>query len=144
MTPPESPSGSDSQSTPPTITGSSDSQTTPPAFPGSSDSQTTPPAFPDSSDSQIANGQMPDMTGQMPGMNGTVSGSTDKAGEVVTSDAVNTAADLTADYDNASTITVTEEDSQVNISESGTYIVTGSSSNGNRRGVHRCRSRRCF
>ena len=97
-----------------------------PEMPGFSGEQMTPPESPSGSDSQ-----MPDMTGQMPGMNGTVSGSTDKAGEVVTSDAVNTAAELKADYDNASTITVTEEDSQVNISESGTYVVTGSSSNGN-------------
>ena len=97
-----------------------------PEIPGCSGEQMTPPESPSGSDSQ-----MPDMTGQMPGMNGTVSGSTDKAGEVVTSDAVNTAAELKADYDNASTITVTEEDSQVNISESGTYVVTGSSSNGN-------------
>ena len=125
------PDESASKTAPPALPDNADSQTAPPDLPTGADSQAAPPALPNDSESQNVNDQMPGAKGQMPGMNGTISGSTDTAGEIVTSNTVNTAADLTADYDNASTITVTEEDSQVNISESGTYVVTGSSSNGN-------------
>ena len=72
------------------------------------------------------------------GMNGnTMSGGTaltstaDNPGEIVTSTAENSAASLEADMENAEYITVSEENSQVKISDSGTYVVTGFSSNGN-------------
>ena len=55
----------------------------------------------------------------------------DNPSEIVTSTAVNTAADLEADMENAEYITVSDENSQVKISDSGTYVVTGSSSDGN-------------
>ena len=53
------------------------------------------------------------------------------ASEIVTSTAVNTAADLTVDLENAEYITVSEDNSQVKISDSGTYVVSGQSSDGN-------------
>ncbi len=70
------------------------------------------------------------MGGQLPGMQGSQQ-STGSATEIVTSTAQNTAADLEADYENATTIVMSDEDSQVKISDSGTYIVTGSASDGN-------------
>ncbi|MBQ8082229.1 MAG: carbohydrate-binding domain-containing protein, partial [Clostridia bacterium] len=51
--------------------------------------------------------------------------------DIVTSTAVNSAADLTADMDSAEYITMTDENGQVKISDSGTYVVTGQSSDGN-------------
>ena len=53
------------------------------------------------------------------------------AGVVVTGTTTNSAADLTADYANAKTITMSDENNEVKIKEAGTYIVTGSCSNGN-------------
>ena len=55
----------------------------------------------------------------------------DSPGEIVTSTAENNAASLEADLENAEYITVSEENSQVKISDSGTYVVTGTSSDGN-------------
>ena len=55
----------------------------------------------------------------------------DTAGEIVSGTVTNGAAELIADTENAQTITVTDENSQVKIEESGTYIITGSASNGN-------------
>ncbi len=54
----------------------------------------------------------------------------DTAGEIVTGTTANSAMALNADYDNAVTYTLTDEDGTVKISESGTYVVTGSSSEG--------------
>ena len=51
--------------------------------------------------------------------------------EVVTGTVSNSAADLEADYDNATYISVTDDDSQVKITSSGTYVISGSSSDGN-------------
>lgn len=50
--------------------------------------------------------------------------------EIVTGTTENSAMNLTADYDNATTIVITDDDSSVKIDESGTYVVTGSSSDG--------------
>ena len=83
--------------------------------------------------------QMPSgMNGQpQNGMNGNLTGGTaltstaDSPGEIVTSTAVNSAASLEADLENAEYITVSDENSQVKISDSGTYVVTGTSSDGN-------------
>ena len=81
------------------------------------------------------NGQQPGaMTGNMPGgmmPGGGLTSTVENPGEIVTSTAVNTAADLEADLENAEYITVTEDNSQVKISDAGTYVVTGSSSDGN-------------
>ncbi len=51
--------------------------------------------------------------------------------EIVTGTMTNSAAALEADYENATYITVTDDDSQVKITSSGTYVVSGSSSDGN-------------
>ena len=50
--------------------------------------------------------------------------------EIVTGTTENSAMNLKADYDNATTIVITDDDSSVKIDESGTYVVTGSSSDG--------------
>ena len=52
-------------------------------------------------------------------------------GEIVASTAVNDAGELEADMENAEYITMTNENNQVKISESGTYVVTGASDDGN-------------
>ena len=95
------------------------------------------PAMPGQSDqmpgnTQQASRQQPNMPGEMqqPGMINTYE-SAASASEIITGTMTNSAMNLTADYDNATTITVTDDNSQVKISESGTYIVTGSSSDGN-------------
>lgn len=51
--------------------------------------------------------------------------------EIVAGTMTNSAASLEADYENATYITVTDDDSQVKITSSGTYVVSGSSSDGN-------------
>ena len=53
------------------------------------------------------------------------------ASEIVSGTVTNSAASLEADYDNATYISVTDDDSQVKISSSGTYVVSGESSDGN-------------
>ena len=60
-----------------------------------------------------------------------MTGTVDTAGEIVTSDVVNGAMDLIADLANAVYCTITNQNSQVNISEAGTYVVTGSATDGN-------------
>ena len=86
-------------------------------------------------------GEMPGgRTGGMPGgrpgemaggmQNGTaIRSSTDTAGEIVTGVTENSAMTLEADYENAVTYDVSEN-STVKISASGTYIVTGTASDG--------------
>ena len=81
------------------------------------------------------NGQQPQMNGnqpngQQPQMNGNNS-TANSPSEIVYSDSGNSAASLEADYDSATYITVTDEESQIKITSSGTYIVSGSSSDGN-------------
>ena len=72
------------------------------------------------------------MQGGMPGgMQGGAQNVSDTPGEVVLSTAVNTAAGLTADMNNAETIVMSDSNSQVEIEEAGTYIITGSASDGN-------------
>ena len=60
-----------------------------------------------------------------------VTGTVDAAGEIVTSTAENGAMDLVADLANAINYTITNQNSQINISEAGTYVVTGSATDGN-------------
>ena len=81
------------------------------------------------------NGQMPQMNanqpnGQQPQMNGNNS-TANSPSEIVYSDSGNSAASLEADYDSATYITVTDDESQIKITSSGTYIVSGSSLDGN-------------
>ncbi len=57
--------------------------------------------------------------------------SADEASEVVTGTVTNSAANLEADYENATYITVTDDDSQVVITSSGTYVITGTATDGN-------------
>ena len=69
--------------------------------------------------------------GQQPGGFQQTWESASSASEIVNGTMTNSAASLEADYANASYITVTDDDSQVKISSSGTYVVTGESSDGN-------------
>ena len=87
-----------------------------------------PPEMPSGNSS----GQQPQMSGamQQPGAQAALS-SADSATEVVSGTMTNSAASLEADYANATYITVTDDDSLVTIKSSGTYVVTGSSSDGN-------------
>jgi len=61
---------------------------------------------------------------------GGISSSVSEAGEIASGITENSAMSLEADYDNAVTYTVTDEDGDVTISDAGTYVVTGSSSSG--------------
>ncbi len=73
--------------------------------------------------------------GQMGGFGGMNSGNASYASEpteIVTSTlSSNSAENLTADYANVQTITMSDENSSVKISSSGTYIITGSCADGN-------------
>ena len=100
----------------------------PPEMPtGSFDGQ-QPPEMPSGS----FDGQQPQISGEMqqPGGQAALS-SADSATEVVSGTMTNSAASLEADYANATYITVTDDDSQVTIKSSGTYVVTGNSADGN-------------
>ncbi len=83
------------------------------------------------------NGEMPQMNGMpegnMPGMPGQsgITATSDSPSVIVQGTVTNSAASLEADYDNATYISVTDDESQVKITSSGTYVVSGSSSNGN-------------
>ncbi|WP_316608675.1 carbohydrate-binding domain-containing protein [uncultured Ruminococcus sp.] len=78
----------------------------------------------------MPSGQQPQMNGNMPNgqQNASSSGS---ASEVVSGTMTNSAADLEADYDNATYITVSDDNSDIKITSSGTYVVSGTSSDGN-------------
>lgn len=66
--------------------------------------------------------------GGMQGANITMS---DSPSDIITSNVVSTASALSADYKNATTITISDNDNEVKISEAGTYIVTGTCKSGN-------------
>ncbi len=107
----------------------------PPKPPAWSDGQ-TPPAFPDGEQGQNPPQLPSDMSGwqpegQMPGNPFGMASTVDEPGEIIASTAENSAASLEADMENAETYTVTDEEGQVKISDSGTYVVTGTSSDGN-------------
>ena len=57
--------------------------------------------------------------------------SADSPSEITEGTTTNSAADLEADLDNATYVTMTDDDSQVKITSSGTYVVSGSSADGN-------------
>lgn len=117
----------DGQQPPEMSSGSFDGQQ-PPEMPSDNFDGQQPPEMPSGS----FNGQQPQMPGEMqqPGQQTALS-SADSATEVVSGTMTNSAASLEADYANATYITVTDDDSQVTIKSSGTYVVTGSSSDGN-------------
>ena len=87
------------------------------------------------------NGQAPQMnnSSQQPQMNGNMpqnvqqnnSSSSSSASDVVQGTMTNSAADLEADYENATYITVSDDNSQIKITSSGTYVVSGTCSDGN-------------
>lgn len=90
----------------------------------------------------MPNGQQPQMNGDMPNgqqpqMNGSIpnnqqnASSSGSASEIVNGTMTNSAADLEADYDNATYITVSDDNSDIKITSSGTYVVSGTSSDGN-------------
>ncbi len=54
-----------------------------------------------------------------------------ESGEIKEGSTTNSAQSLTADTENAKTITITDENNDITIKEAGTYIITGSSSDGN-------------
>ena len=127
--PPEMPSDNfDGQQPPEMPSGSFDGQQAPEMPSDNFDGQ-QPPEMPSGNSSGQ---QPPEMPGEMqqPGAQTTLS-SADSATEVVSGTMTNSAASLEADYANATYITVTDDDSQVTIKSSGTYVVTGSSSDGN-------------
>ena len=64
------------------------------------------------------------------GMQGGTSNVVNEPGTIVSGSAVNTAVKLEADLDNAVRITVSEEENEIKISEAGTYIISGSASDG--------------
>ena len=86
------------------------------------------PAMPSENGSFNQNSQLPAMPGQQ---NSAVQSSASEAGEVVAGVTSNSAMNLEADYANAVTYTMTDENNEVKITESGTYIVTGSCADGN-------------
>ena len=67
---------------------------------------------------------------QLNGQNDNTESTVSSPTYIVTGITENSAMSLTADYDNATTIVITDDDSSVKIDESGTYVVTGSSSDG--------------
>ena len=84
-----------------------------------------PPQMPDGGQPpQFPGGEQP--WGQIQGFE-----SAEEASEIVYGTSVNSAMDLTEDMDNATYITMSEDDSQVKITSSGTYVVSGTSSDGN-------------
>ncbi len=105
----------------------------PPEMPDGNFSGQQPPEMPGG---DFSGQQPPEMTGgnfngQQPGGFQQTWESASSASEIVNGTMTNSAASLEADYANASYITVTDDDSQVKISSSGTYVVTGESSDGN-------------
>ena len=87
------------------------------------------------------NGQTPQMnnSSQQPQMNGDMpqngqqnnASSSGSASEVVSGTMTNSAADLEADYENATYITVSDDNNDIEITSSGTYVISGTCSDGN-------------
>ncbi len=143
--PPEMPDGGFSGQQPPEMPGGTNGQQ-PPEMPDGNFSGQQPPEMPDGGFSgqqppemtggDFSGQQPPEMTGgnfngQQPGGFQQTWESASSTSEIVNGTMTNSAASLEADYANASYITVTDDDSQVKISSSGTYVVTGESSDGN-------------
>lgn len=81
---------------------------------------------------QMQKGQMSggQMGGQMNGMQNNVTYASEPS-EIVTSDVINTASALSVDLENAETIRMSASENEVTITEAGTYIVTGTCTDGN-------------
>lgn len=126
--PAEMPGGSFDGQQPPEMSSVSFDGQQPPEMPSGSIDGQQPREMP----SDGSGSQQPQMPGdvQQPGQQSDTS-SADSPTEVIAGTMTNSAASLEADYDNATYITVTDDDSQVTIKSSGTYVVTGSSSDGN-------------
>ena len=78
-------------------------------------------------------GMMPNngqMGGRMGGQMGSNQNVVSEPGVIVKSDAVNTAAALESDMANAAYITMSDENNEVKIDAAGTYVISGSASNG--------------
>ena len=69
----------------------------------------------------------------MPGtrQNGTIQSSADSPSVMAEGITINNAASIAVDYENATVIVVTEDNDQIKITQAGTYIITGSASDGN-------------
>ena len=65
------------------------------------------------------------------GMNNSAATFAEEPTEIIASDVVNSAAELEANTENAQTITMDEENNRVTIDTAGTYVITGSCSDGN-------------
>ncbi len=133
LQPPEKPDGDVSGQQPPEKTDGDVSGQQPPEKPDGDVSGQQPPEKPDGD----VSGQQPpekpdgDVSGQQPDGSQQTWESASSASEIVYGTMTNSAASLEADYENATYISVTDEDSQVKISSSGTYVVSGESSDGN-------------
>ena len=94
---------------------------------------------------EMPTGEMPQMNGQMPGgmggqMGGQIGGmmggmgqytTADSPSEVVSGETTNSAADLAVNRAAATKITVSDTNSDIKITESGTYLITGKAADGN-------------
>lgn len=90
---------------------------------------------------QMPTGEMPQMDGQMPGgmggqMGGMMGGmgqytTADSPSEVVSGETTNSAADLSVNRAAATKITVSDTNSDIKITEPGTYLITGKAADGN-------------
>ena len=94
---------------------------------------------------EMPNGEMPQMDGQMPGgmggqmggmMGGQMGGmgqytTADSPSEVVSGETTNSAADLAVNRAAATKITVSDTNSDIKITEPGTYLITGKAADGN-------------
>ena len=116
---------------PPEMSGNNFNGQQPPEMNGSSFNGQQPPEM---NDNTFGGQQPPEMNGNT--FNGQQPGNmqwdtASSASEIVSGTVTNSAASLEADYDNATYISVTDDESQVKISSSGTYVVSGESSDGN-------------
>ena len=90
---------------------------------------------------EMPSGEMPQMDGQMPGgmggqMGGMMGGmgqytTADSPSEVVSGETTNSAADLAVNRAAATKITVSDTNSDIKITEPGTYLITGKAADGN-------------
>ncbi len=90
---------------------------------------------------EMPTGEMPQMDGQMPGgmggqMGGMMGGmgqytSADSPSEVAEGETTNSAADLAVNRAAATKITVSDANSDIKITEPGTYLITGKAADGN-------------
>ena len=98
----------------------------------SNNSESEFPAQPSGMSQPAGNGQFTGQpAGEQPYGQEWYTESAESPSEIVEGQTANSAADLEADLENASYLTITDDDSQVKITSSGTYVVSGSSTDGN-------------